>query len=57
MWMPPTDRLWARHLAEINLRCARIFRIYMIKTNCLAFVVSDLSAFIRTCGQKIRRLG
>jgi len=39
------------------LRCARISRIYMIKTNCLAFVVSDLSAFIRTCGQKIRRLG
>jgi len=51
------EKVGARHLAELNLRCVRTSRIYMIKPNFLAFVVSDLSAFIRMCGQKITRLG
>jgi len=30
-------------IAEINLRCARSLRIYMLNPNSLAFVVSEIS--------------
>jgi len=59
--MPPTRDLsiwisgrhiwaleWAWHTDETNLRCARSSGNYMPSPNILAFVVSKISAFIRT---------
>jgi len=39
---------WALHIAETNLCCVRSLGICMPNLNGLAFVVSEISAFIRT---------
>jgi len=47
---------WAWHSAETNLRCVRSSGICMPSPNSLAFIVSEISAFIRTDRQTdIRR--
>jgi len=42
--------LKCRHPADINLRWAKSSRIYLPNPNFLAFVVSQIFAFIRTDG-------
>jgi len=39
---------WAWHHADINLCCARILRILMLNLKILAFIVSEITAFIQT---------
>jgi len=46
---------WAWHSAETNLRWAGISGICMPNPNVVACIVSEISAFIRTDGQKDRR--
>jgi len=46
---------WASHIAETNLRCVRSSRICMPNPNSLAYIVSEISAFIRTDRQTDRR--
>jgi len=41
---------WAGHPAETNLRCVKSSGIYIPNPNFLAFVVAEISAFIRTDG-------
>jgi len=41
---------WAWHIAETNLRCVRRSGICTPVFNSLAFIVSEISAFIRTDG-------
>jgi len=41
---------WAWHFAETNLRCAGVSGICMQNPSVVAFIVSDISAFIRTDG-------
>jgi len=40
--------VWAWHSAETNLRCAGISGICMPNSSIVAFIVSEISAFIRT---------
>jgi len=42
---------WAWHSAETNLRCTGISGICMPNPSIVAFIVSEISAFIRTDGQ------
>jgi len=46
---------WAYHFSETNLRCVRSLGICVSNPNSLAFIVSDISAFIWTDGQTDRR--
>jgi len=45
---------WAWHPAEVNLRCARVFRKFMPNPKILAFIVSENTSFIRTDGHRAR---
>jgi len=46
---------WARHIAETNLRCVRSSGICMPNLDSLALILSEISAFIRTDRQTVRR--
>jgi len=44
---------WAWHIAETNLRCARISEICMPNPSIAAPIVSGIAAFIRTDGHTL----
>jgi len=43
---------WAWHSAETNMRCAGISGICMPNPSIVAFIVSEISGFIRTDGRR-----